>query len=103
MPSGQPSVKAIAVVTAIASGRQKNVFMFQTQLALDESLIDPKFQIAMQQLTPEEYVLTIVPTLPALFELEDFYVRGNPHAGKKDVPNSASTLVQLLTGGQNER
>lgn len=102
MPSGRPEAKAIAVVTAIASARQKNVFMFQTQLALDESLIAEQYQPPMQQLTPEEYVVSVVPSFGTLFELEDFYVRGNDYAGIEYKPTPPEMLVKMLTGGTND-
>lgn len=102
MPSGRPDAKAVVIVTAIASARQKNVFMFQTQLALDESLISEKYQPPMQQMTPEEYVVNVVPSFGTLFELEDFYVRSNDYAGIENKPTSPEMLVKMLTGGTNE-
>lgn len=102
MPSGRPDAKAVAIVTAIASARQKNVFMFQTQLGLDESLVSEQYQPPMLQLTPEEYVVSVVPSFGTLFELEDFYVRGNDYAGLNHEPTPPEMLVKMLTGGNNE-
>ena len=102
MPSGRPSAKPIAIVTAIASAQQKNVFMFQTQLALDESLISERYQVPMQQMTPEEFVVNVVPSFTTLFECEDFYVRGSDYAGIEYVPTPPELLVKMLSGVTDE-
>lgn len=102
MPSGRPDAKAIAIVTAIASTRQRNIFMFQTQLALDESLISDTYQPPMQQMSPEEFVVGVVPSFGTLFELEDFYVRGNDYPGLEYRATPPELLVKMLTGGNND-
>lgn len=100
LPSGRPKALAVVVVTAIASRTQRGSFMFQTQLSLDGELVSERFSPQQVWMAPEEFVVHQVPGFGTLFELEDFYERGNvEYQGLDDVPNGPDVLVPLLTGG----
>lgn len=84
MPSGRPSAKPLVILTVVESSRQRGMFLFKTDLTLDGRDLDPKLQIPTSQMLPEDYVINIVPTLGTLFEVEDFYVRGDPYTGESE-------------------
>lgn len=90
MPSGRPSAQALVVLTVIASTRHKGMFIFKTDLTLDGRDVADRLQLPVEQMLPEDYVLNVVPCLGTLFEVEDFYVRGDSYTG-------------AVNGGNDER
>lgn len=90
MPSERPSAKALAILTVIESKSHKGMFIFKTDLTLDGRDLDSKLQLPVKQMMPEDYVINVIPTLGVLFEVEDFYVRGDDYAG-------------ISTGGTDDR
>ena len=96
MPSLRPDAKPLALVTAIPSISFGNTFTFQTQLFLDKTPLHAKYQVPVYQATPEEFVLSRVPTFGTLFECEDFYSRKNNYPGVlPDVATHNDVLLKL--------
>ena len=75
MPSGRPSARPLVILTVVESARHRGMYLFKTELTLDGTDLDPKLQLPTSQMSVEDYVLTVVPSIGTLFEVEDFYIR----------------------------